>query len=70
MMPETEDTLFSEVINLELEQEAIQAAVGDGEPNQEQADRLAAIHATLEKHYALFDNVTDRKLSEHFMVPL
>lgn len=70
MMPEAEDTLFSEVINLELEMEAIGAAIGDGEPSDEQAERMAEIHRALEKHYMLFDNVEERKLSEHFMVPL
>lgn len=70
MTPETEDTLFSEVINLELEEEAIKQTVGDGEPNAEQCARLNEICAALERYYGAFDDARDARLNARFMVPL
>lgn len=70
MMPETEDTLFSEVINLEIEQEAIQRAVGNGEPTEEQCRRLNEICAALDRYYGVFDDQRDARLAAKFMVPL
>jgi hypothetical protein len=70
MSPETEDTLFFEVINLELEEEAIQKAVGDGEPSEEQCKRLNEICAALERYYGVFDDTRDARLYAKFMVPL